>query len=105
MESYEYLQSFQSIWQFGLIIFGGHLLYLAPLVWEKGTLLKVISVTIFIAGIGYVVSNTLDLFIADYEQMRSSVEAVFILPMVLGELGLAIWLLAAGGKESILMKK
>lgn len=93
------IKSFQSIWQFGLIIFGFHLLTLAPLVCERRTIRMVISAFLFIAGFGYLLSNTLDLFITDYETMRMKVEAAFILPMVLGELGLAIWLLVKGGKE------
>lgn len=104
-EVYRLLQNFQSIWQFGLIIFGMHLLYLAALVCEKKTIRQAISVLLFIAGIGYVLSNTADLFIVNYEEMRSSVEAIFILPMILGELGLAIWLLIKGGKEAKIMTR
>lgn len=99
------IQAFQSIWQFGLIIFGAHLLYLAPLVCKRKTIRQAISILLFIAGIGYVSSNTADLFIADYEQLRPKVEAVFILPMVLGEFGLAVWLLIKGGREVIPTEK
>lgn len=99
-ESYSFIISFQSIWQFGLIFFGVHLLYLAGLVWEKKTSLRVIGILLFAAGIGYVVSNIADLFVPNYEQIRSNAEAVFILPMVLGEFGLAIWLLIKGGRIS-----
>ncbi|MCB9234142.1 MAG: DUF4386 domain-containing protein [Bacteroidia bacterium] len=102
---WEQILDFQSIWQFGLILFGVHLLLLAPLVFEKGFVLKAISILLFIAGIGYVASNTADLFIADYEEIRFKVEAVFMAPMVLGELGLAIWLLVKGGKKSDLTTK
>ena len=104
-KTFGFIRDFESIWQFGLIVFGIHLLYLAPLVWEKRFVKMAISVALFIAGVGYVLSNTLDLFILDDEQMRSNVEAVFILPMIFGELGLAIWLLIKGGKDSILAEK
>lgn len=102
---YELIYSFQSIWQFGLIVFGFHLLTLASLVCKKKTIRQVISILLFVAGIGYIVSNTLDLFITDYEQMRAKVEAVFILPMMLGEFGLAVWLLVKGGREAISTEK
>lgn len=98
-EVYTLLQSFQSIWQLGLIIFGFHLLYLAGLVCEKNTLQKGIGILLFAAGIGYVISNIADLFITDYEQLRERVEVIFLLPMVFGEFGLAIWLIAKGGKK------
>lgn len=96
---YHSLISFQSIWQFGLIVFGFHLLTLAPLVCKKRTIQVVLSALLFVAGIGYVLSNTLDLFIQDYELIRAQVEAVFIVPMVVGEFGLAIWLLVKGGRK------
>lgn len=97
-ESYELILSFRSSWLFGLIIFGVHLVYLSTLVWNEQLVPKVISGALFMAGIGYIVSNVLNLIIVDYEQLRSQVEAVFILPMIVGELGLAIWLLVKGGK-------
>lgn len=97
---YELIFSFQSIWQFGLIIFGIHLLYLSKLVCKKRTIRQVIAALLFLAGIGYVGSNTADLFIANYEQFRTQVEVYFILPMIFGEFGLAIWLLAKGGKQT-----
>ena len=62
----------------------------------------VISILLLIAGIGYVFSNSLALLITDYKSIRDNVEAVFILPMILGELSFAIWMLAKGGKESVL---
>ena len=99
------IQQFQAIWQFGLIIFGIHLLLLAPLVCKKKSILQFISALLFVAGIGYVLSNTADLFIGDYELYRTKVEAVFVLPMVLGEFGLALWLVIRGGKESISQAK
>ncbi len=97
-ESYELILSFRSSWLFGLIIFGVHLVYLSTLVWNEQLVPKMISGALFMAGIGYIVSNVLNLIIVDYEQLRSQVEAVFILPMIVGELGLAIWLLVKGGK-------
>lgn len=98
-DSRELLFSFRSVWQFGLIIFGFHLLYLAPLVCGNGAVKKIIATLLFLAGIGYVVSNTADLFITDYEQIRSQVEVYFILPMIFGEVGLAVWLLIKGGQS------
>lgn len=105
VEMYEHVHKFQDLWQFGLIIFGIHLLFLSPFVCKKKSIRQVIGALLFIAGIGYMISNTLDLFIAGYEQLRPKVELVFILPMVLGEFGLAIWLLVKGGRTVTLKKK
>ena len=104
-ESYSFIHSFEVIWQFGLIFFGVHLLYLARLVCENRTVMRIIAGLLFMAGIGYFGSNIADLFIGNYEEIRPNIEAVFILPMVVGELGLAIWLLIKGGKTSIVQKQ
>lgn len=93
--------TFQSVWQFGLIIFGIHLILLSQLVYDKSVFKKVISALLLIAGIGYFASNILDLIIEDYELIRSKVEVVFILPMILGEPILAISLWARGGKKEV----
>lgn len=95
------LHAFQAIWQFGLIVFGFHLMLLAPLVCVKKNVLQIISALLFIAGIGYVLSNTANLVVTDYELYRAKVEAVFVLPMILGEFGLALWLVLKGVKPSI----
>lgn len=102
---YQLLHQFQTIWQMGLIVFGVHLIYLANLFCKKRTIQQVISILLFVAGIGYMISNIADLLIDDYETIRSKVEAVFILPMILGEFGLAIWMLAKGGKEVTFLEK
>lgn len=102
--AYDLLFSFQAIWQFGLIIFGMHLLYLSKLVYKKRSIRQIISALLFISGIGYFGSNTADLIIANYEKFRAQLEAYFILPMILGEFGLAIWLLIKGGKPMKLIQ-
>jgi hypothetical protein len=99
-KAHHLLFSFQSIWQFGLIIFGIHLVYLSKLVCKKHTIRQVIAALLFISGLGYFGSNTADFLIADYEHVRSQIDVYFMLPMVLGELGLAIWFIVKGGKVS-----
>lgn len=93
IEAYYGVMSFKGIWQLGLIVFGVHLLYLSSLVCEKKLTNKILAALLLIAGIGYVLSNTLNLFIVNYEEIRFNVEVAFMLPMVLGEFGLALWLL------------
>lgn len=97
-ELFRHIHAFRSYWQMGLIIFGFHLLLLAPLVCKKRTVQQGISAMLFLAGIGYVITNVANFTMQDYEQYRGSLEAVFVLPMIIGEVGLAIWLLVKGGK-------
>jgi hypothetical protein len=99
------VQSFKSIWQMGLIVFGFHLIALAPLVCKKRSIQMLISALLFLAGIGYVASNVANLLVIDYELYRPKVEMVFIIPMILGEFGLALWLWIKGGKETTPLEK
>lgn len=92
------LDGFQAIWSFGLIIFGFHLLGLGILVYRKNLLLKILSVLILLAGLGYVLTNSLQLLMPDYEVYKPVMEGIFMLPMILGEVGLGIFLLVRGGK-------
>ncbi|MCB0661972.1 MAG: DUF4386 domain-containing protein [Saprospiraceae bacterium] len=93
-----FLNGFQSTWSFGLIIFGLHLLILGWLVWSDKLILKILSVLILISAVGYLLTNTLNILMPDYETIKPTLETVFMLPMVLGEVGLAIWLIIKGGK-------
>lgn len=101
-QAFALIHQFQFIWQFGLILFGVHLLYLSGLVCEKNIVLKVIAVLLLLAGVGYVASNMANLVIDNYAVYRPKVEMPFIIPMIFGELGLAVWLLAKGGKKAMI---
>lgn len=93
-----YLGGFQQVWSFGLIIFGFHLIGLANLVYKHKILHKIFTILLFIAGIGYLITNLGNLLLANYADYKPTLEAIFMLPMILGEVGLAIWLVAKGGK-------
>lgn len=93
---FDALHNFYAIWHVGLIVFGLHLLFLAKLVCEKKVILRIISLFLLLAGIGYVLSNTAALWIENYEDIRMNVELVFILPMIFGELGWGLWLMIKG---------
>jgi len=93
---FDALQKFYANWHFGLIVFGFHLILLAKLVCEKKVILRIISLLLLLAGLGYVISNCADLWIENYEDIRMNVELVFILPMIFGEFGWGIWLMIKG---------
>ena len=96
--AYDLLHSFESIWQFGLIIFGIHLILLSRLVCEKRMVNRIFAILLFVAGVGYFGSNIANLFIENYELYRAKMELVFIPAMIFGEIGLAFWLLIKGKK-------
>lgn len=88
---------FNEIWSFGLIVFGGHLLLLGWLVLQAH-LPRLLGWLILLAGVGYLIVHTGHLVSADFAPHKAIIEMIFMLPMIAGEIGLAIWLLIKGGK-------
>ncbi|MFK7925995.1 MAG: DUF4386 domain-containing protein [Bacteroidia bacterium] len=95
------LQAFESMWSLGLIIFGGHLLSLGYLLSQSRSVPKVWSILILIAGIGYILIHLSKLILPQFETYHSIVEMIFILPMILGELGLGIYLIIKAAKNNL----
>ncbi|PFD16135.1 hypothetical protein CN269_30110, partial [Bacillus thuringiensis] len=61
---------------------------------------KFISILLFIAATGYMLIHVMNTMFTQYDTMISLIQSLFQLPMIAGELGLAIWLLLKGGKHS-----
>lgn len=94
------LQSFQTTWSLGLILFGFHLLGLGYLVMKSGRAVpRMLGWLAVLAALCYLFTNTANLVFPDYEAYKARVEGVLSLPMALGELALAVWLLVKGGKR------
>lgn len=89
---------FQSIWSAGLILFGAHLFLIGYLMKIHNQIPKILCYLTLIAGVSYVVVHLLKLSIPNSEFVHI-LEMILALPMAIGELGLAIWLLTRGGKE------
>lgn len=92
------LQAFLAIWSWGLILFGGHLLLLGYLAVRAGFVPKWIAYLALFAGVCYLLTHSADRLLPGYALYKSTIEAILALPMTLGELLLAIWLVARGGK-------
>jgi hypothetical protein len=95
-----FLEAFESIWSIGLIVFGGHLLIVGYVAFKSDSIPKVISILLLLASIGYIVIHLSKTFLSQYEGGISILNLVFIVPMIVGELGFGIWLLLRGGKLS-----
>lgn len=93
------IDSFHRVWAFGLLIFGFHLWVLGRLVAKSGVVPKITSVLLEIGAMGYVVQNLGVLLVSNYQNYRAAFENVLAVPMALGELSLAFWLLFRGGKQ------
>lgn len=90
-------QSFQFIWNSGLVIFGFHILLIGILMKLHKVIPGVLCYLTLLAGILYVIIHILKLTNLNSE-IVSTIEMISALPMAIGELGLAIWLLIKGGK-------
>lgn len=95
-----FLGAFEYIWSVGLIIFGLHLFVLGYVAFLSKQIPKFISVLLCIAAIGYIVTHIMSTMFSQYDAIISIIQIVFQLPMIAGELGLAIWLLLKGGKST-----
>lgn len=92
-------QQFQVIWNSGLVVFGIHIFLIGILMKLHNKIPKILWYLTLIAGISYVVVHLLKLGSPNSEDVKT-LEMILALPMAIGELGLAIWLLIKGGKEA-----
>lgn len=95
-----YINGFDKIWAFGLIIFGLHLLVTAYLVMKSKFIPKLLGILLIIASVSYLVINILKVFMPQYADITSTIESVLSFPMALGELSFGIWLIFKGGKNN-----
>jgi len=92
------VEAFQQTWSVGLVIFGIHLVLLGYLAFRSGFVPKIWGILLVIAGLCYLFSHGLPLLWPGYSTIKTTVEGILMLPMIVGELGFAIWLVAKGGK-------
>jgi hypothetical protein len=92
-------QMFQTIWNGGLVVFGFHILLIGFLMKLHQKIPQILWYITLLAGVSYVVVSALKLVSPD-AQLVDTLVMVLALPMTIGELGLAVWLLIKGGKEA-----
>jgi len=94
------LKAFLATWALGLLVFGGHLAALGILLLRTKAIPRLLGWLTLLAAACYVGTRSAELFWPGYASVQASVEAVLSLPMALGELGLAVWLIRAGRRVS-----
>ncbi len=85
------LNTFTSGWEFGLIIFGVHLLLLGYLVFKAGYMRKILGILIILASLGYLIDGFGKLLSSHYNISISMFTFI-------GEVVLIFWLLIKGRK-------
>lgn len=101
---YNNINSFNKLWGIGLIVFGIHLIALGVLFKNEGGkkwVTTTIKTLLIIAGIGYTLQYAGILLVANPAAYAKLMQAIFLVPMILGELSYAIWKIIKGGKQSL----
>ncbi|WP_186380963.1 DUF4386 domain-containing protein [Paenibacillus xylanexedens] len=94
-----YLQNFQDVWSVGLIVFGGHLMILGILVLKADEAPKWIAILLLLASVGYFVIHSLELVDPAVKNITDAINIIMPIPMAVGELSFALWLIFRGGKK------
>ena len=84
-------EAFQTIWNTGLIFFGGHVFLLGRLMQQTKRIPAYLWATTLVAGLSYALISGLKL--AGLENLAEQLNLFLALPMIVGELGLACWCL------------
>ncbi len=90
---YQQFQIFMNIWSIGLLVFSIHLFLLGIMIWQSSNIPTIIGILSVAASICYFGTSLTNLLYPDYAKYKSMIEIYLSLPMALGELGLAFWLI------------
>ncbi|MFD2672150.1 DUF4386 domain-containing protein [Marinicrinis sediminis] len=93
------ITAFESIWSMGLIIFGLHLIVAGLVALRAVHIPKWIGSLLILAGISYTLINLMYRIVPELESVTAILEMILMAPMMIGELGFAIWLLLRGHKQ------
>ena len=94
-----FLDAFNYTWYIGLAAFGIHLMLVGYLLRRSGSAHRILATLLMVAGAAYVVDTTAISLLSTYSNYADLFLAMVALPSVVGELGLAIWLLRKAGKQ------
>lgn len=94
------IEQFNYVWTIGLLIFGVHLLLLGKLICYSASFPKILGGLIFFAGLGYLIDSTAQLTMSNYADYKDIFEMIVVIPGVIGEFSLTIWLLVKGVRKN-----
>jgi hypothetical protein len=89
------LDTFSAGFLLALVFFGVHLLALGCLFYRSRYVPRVFGMLLVAAGAGYIADSLASFFVSGYGGLWS---VIFLVPVVVGELGLTVWLLVKGVK-------
>ena len=92
------LDAFEQIWSVGLILFGAHLFALGYLALRSRYAHFIFGILLLFAGACYFFLHAGRQLLPGYGDHLAALETILALPMALGELAFAVWLIVRGGK-------
>lgn len=92
------INEFNNAWTIALVFFGVHLLVLGYLVFKSLFIPKILGILVMLAGLGYLIDNMARILLSNYTDLATIFTLIVIIPGVIGEVALAIWLLVKGKK-------
>lgn len=95
------LAAFEKFWSIGLIVFGFHLIMLGILALQSRYVPQIWGILLLLAAVIYISIHSLKQTTVSYEEQLATMENVLSLPMALGEVGFAFWLVIKGGKNRV----
>ena len=90
------LEKFSTGFQVALVLFGLHLVLLGVVLHRSRWAPRVLSAVLVAAGVGYGVNSLASLLL---EGFGGAISAILLTPAVIGEVGLAVWLLVQGASR------
>lgn len=98
------LESFNYIWLLGLLFFGLHLLVLGYLLFKAHYMPRLLGFLIALAAIGYLVDSFAQFLLPQYIEYQEVLEWIVVIPSVVGEFSLTLWLLIKGVRNQPSLK-
>jgi hypothetical protein len=95
------LDTFNSTWLIGLVVFGVHLAVLGYLIITSGRAPKALGWLLVMAGMAYVADTTAHALLGNYEQFEMLFLVVVAVPSIIGEGWFGLWLLLEGGSPEV----
>lgn len=94
-QTWLFLNSFDSSWSIGLLVFALHIFFLGYLGLKSNYIPKILSVFLIIGFIGYILIHLFTLLAPQFQNLIQILGWIFIIPM-LSEVALGLWLVTKG---------
>ncbi|HWO93721.1 MAG TPA: DUF4386 domain-containing protein, partial [Dehalococcoidia bacterium] len=96
------LDAFNYTWLIGLAAFGVHLGVMGYLILQSGEVTQALGYLLIIAGAAYITDTIANALLSNYDDFEALFLTIVVIPSVIAELWLTIWLLTRAGREPTL---